>query len=114
MDGPGLQEHQVPREQPDVSVEAVFREPTRPGVAACVARQDRRQIFAAQLRGHLYRGASEVHQIKFCAAVLENARRAHPSLAPLILAPVLDYLPGAAADETELHAASAELIRRLG
>ena len=114
MDGPGLQELQPARAERDVSVEEVFREPTRQGVVALVARKDRRQRFEAQLRRHLVRGASEVHQIKFCAAVLENARRAHPSLAPWILAPVLDYLPGAAADETELHAESVELIRRLG
>lgn len=113
MDGPGLDDLELGDVEDDVSVEDVFREPTRQKVVGCVS-GGRRSEFEMRLRRTLHCGATEVHQLKFAAAVLANASRAHPRLAPWILAPVLDYLPTASTPETELHARSVELITRLG
>jgi hypothetical protein len=71
------------------------------------------EALAAAHRAHLFRSVDNPHQPKYAAAVLEDARLAHPRWRRALLRPALDYLAGSNTPQTDLCQRSRELIGRL-
>ena len=70
--------------------------------------------YGARMRASLLRTATEHHQHKYAAAMLEEAAIVHPDLRPLILAPAVDYLANPSDGTTDVHERSLAALVRAG
>ena len=82
-----------------LSIEETFADPSPERVRAHLEQGGRPDAFVARLRTLLYRGVQQNHQIKYAAALLEDAGLGHPRWRSVLLAPALGYLPSSLSPE---------------